>query len=278
MPTFECDGATLWFESLGQGESLVVLHGGLGLDHTCYRPWLDPLADGLALTYLDFRANGRSTGDGSDMTMGRLAEDVDALRDHLGHEQTWLLGHSYGGFVALEYALTFPDRLAGLILMDTDSTGPRPETMMAGLQELGATPEQLAAFATPVATTEEMLALFDTVGPLYLPHSEVAMARSVMAETIYRQGGSDGGGRALDGWDVTARLPEIAVPALVITGADDFMFPPAIAQALGDSLPHAMVRIIGDSGHMPFVEASDATLAAIRDVMHRNTTRPDPAS
>jgi proline iminopeptidase len=269
VTSFECDGATLWYQSLGEGDLMIVLHGGLGLDHSCYRPWLDPLGDELALTYLDFRANGRSTGDGDDLTMGLLAEDVDALREHLGHEQTWLLGHSYGGFVALEYALRFPARVRGLVLMDTDSKGPRPEIMMAGLQELGATQEQVAAFATPVASTEEMLALFDTAGPLYLPHSDATMARRVMGRTIYRKGGSDGGGRALAGWDVTARLPEIGARALVLTGADDFMFPPVVAHALGDSLPDATVAIIDGSGHMPFVEATEVTLETVRDFVRR---------
>ena len=226
MSTFDLEDVTLWYECLGEGQLLIVLHGGLGLDHTCFRPWLDPLAEQASLAYLDFRANGRSSGDGYDLTMQRLAEDVDALRQHLRHERTWLLGHSYGGFVALEYALQFPQHVLGLVLLDTDSSGPRPETMMAGLQHLGVAPEEaMAAFAADVHTSEELLDLFGTVGPWYLPHSEPGLGRSVLRETVFRDGGSRGGQRALDGWDVTSRLPQITAPALVITGADDFMSP-----------------------------------------------------
>jgi len=61
------------------------------------RPWLDPLAEGMTLTFLDFRANGRSTGAGDGLTMQRLADDVEALREHLGAERMWLLGQLTAG-------------------------------------------------------------------------------------------------------------------------------------------------------------------------------------
>ena len=94
----------------------------------------------MTLTFLDFRANGRSTGNGDGLTMQRLADDVDALREHLGAERMWLLGHSYGGFVALQYALSYPDHLHGLVLCDTDSTAPSGEIMMRELDRLEAGP------------------------------------------------------------------------------------------------------------------------------------------
>lgn len=268
MPTLDHEGSTLWYESVGDGQGegdlLIALHGGLGLDHTYFRPWLDPLGDRVNLTYLDLRANGRSSGDGSDVTMERLARDVDALRDHLGHPRTWLLGHSYGGFVALEYALRFPQHLHGLVLLDTDSRGPDPETMTAGLQRLGVRPEELAVFDQPVETTEEMFALFDVVGPWYLPHADPALARSVLAGTIYRREGSEAGDRALDGWDVTGRLGEIEAPCLVVTGADDFMFPPERARRMAGALPAGTVQIVDGSGHLPFVERTESVLEAVR--------------
>src|SRR5687767_4844276 len=98
MSTYDSPGSMMWYHSMGKGELLIALHGGLGMDHTYFRPWLEPLAEHVKLTYLDFRGNGRSTGNGDDLTMQRLAEDVDALREHLGYPRTWLLGHSYGGF------------------------------------------------------------------------------------------------------------------------------------------------------------------------------------
>lgn len=265
MPTFDCEGTALWYESSGEGELLIALHGGLGLDHTYFRPWLDPLSEHLNLTYLDFRANGRSAGEGDDLTMRRLAEDVDALRRHLGHPRTWLLGHSYGGFVALEYAVRFPDELHGLVLMDTDSTAPSEDTMVAGLGRLGVKPEEMAVFGTRVETDADLLGLFDVAGPWYLPHSEPTAARAVLGATRYRPGGSEGGDRALRGWDVTDRLPDITAPTLVVTGVDDFMFPPDRAARLAAALPAATAQVVADSGHLPFVERTEEVLDLVME-------------
>ena len=264
MSTLECGGETLWYESNGEGDDLLIaLHGGLGLDHTCLRPWLDPLADELRLAYTDFRANGRSSGDGADVTMERLAADVDALRQHLGHRRTWLLGHSYGGFVALEYALRYPQKLAGLILLDTDSAGPSHETMTDGLLRLGVRPEEMVAFQESVETTEDLLRLFESIGPWYFPHSEPHMASRVMGQTIYRKEGSEAGQRALQDWDVSRRLPEITTPCLVMTGVDDFLFPPHRAEELSGNLPNSSLEIVHDSGHLPFVEQTATVLDAV---------------
>lgn len=270
MSTFDYQGSTLWYDTIGDGELLIALHGGLGLDHTYLRPWLDPLGEYLKLAYLDFRANGRSTGKGDDLTMQRLAQDVNALREHLGHPRTWLLGHSYGGFVALEYALTFPENVHGLVLLDTDSTGPAPETITAGLQRLGVRPEALSVFEEPVENSADLLRVFDVAGPWYLPHSELSAARSVLGETIYRRSGDHGGQRALQGWDVTERLGDIAAPTLVMTGADDFMFPPDRAQRLSDAIPASALHVVPSSGHLPFVEQTETVLRAVLTFLRRD--------
>ncbi len=265
MTTFHHDGIDLFFTESGHGELLIALHGGLGLDHTYLRPWLDPLAEDRRLAYPDLRANGRSEGDGVGMTMPQLADDVDALRAHLGAPTTWLLGHSYGGFVALQYALDHADSLAGLVLADTDSAPPSAETMGRELTRLGADLDQvMSAFEQPVETTADLHRLFHVVGPYYLPHSAPDTARTAMAELIFRPEGSAGGDAALADWDVTDRLAEIDVPALVVAGADDFLFPPDRAERLGAGLPDARVVVIDQAGHLPMIEQQGAFLDAVR--------------
>ncbi len=264
MATFDVDGAVLWFDTMGAGDLVIALHGGLGLDHTSLRPWFDPLAHDVHLAYLDFRANGRSTGSGDDITLPRLAEDVDALREHLGAERTWLLGHSYGGFVALEYALRFADRLHGLILLDTGSTGPTEESVVGGLQRLGVPAEQMTAFALPTQTREDMLRFFEATGPWYLPHSPPEAMMPLLADLIFSSAGSEGGSRALADWDVSDRLAEITSPTLVLSGADDFLFSPEGTRRLADGLGDGTPLVVEGAGHLPFVEQQAVVLDAIR--------------
>ena len=94
---------------VGEGLPCLLMHGGLGFDHTCLHPWLDPLGDVMRLVYYDHRGNGRSGRPPSEtIIFEQLCSDADALREHLGFEEVCVLGYSFGGFVALEYALRYP--------------------------------------------------------------------------------------------------------------------------------------------------------------------------
>src|SRR5512132_4299777 len=110
---------SLFVKVVGQGYPLLLMHGGPSADHTTMLPF-QRLADRFTLVFYDHRCNGRSKGAPvSSMTWENLTADADALRERLGFERWAVLGHSFGGHVALEYALRYPDRLSHLVLLDT---------------------------------------------------------------------------------------------------------------------------------------------------------------
>lgn len=124
----------LYVDVEGQGPPVLVMHGGLGVDHTCFRPWLDPLGDTASLIYYDHRGNGRSARPPLDeFDHDTWVEDADALRAAMGHEKVVVLGHSYGGFLALRYALAHPDRVRGLILLSTAAVMEHWDSIHEGL-------------------------------------------------------------------------------------------------------------------------------------------------
>ena len=118
MTTMSVRDVSLFVEVIGQGDPILLMHGGPGADHHSMLP-LRRLADRFTLVFYDHRCNGRSTGAPVEsMTWENLTADADALRRRLGY-QTWaVLGHSFGGHVALEYALRHPDSLSHLVLLD----------------------------------------------------------------------------------------------------------------------------------------------------------------
>ncbi len=118
MPVVHLNNTDLFYLEVGEEPPCLVMHGGLGLDHTYMHPWLDPFGDVMHLVYYDHRGNGRS-GRPPVETITFETLCADALREHCGFDQVALLGHSYGGFVALEYALRYPERLNLLILSGT---------------------------------------------------------------------------------------------------------------------------------------------------------------
>ena len=110
---------SLFVKVIGHGYPMVLMHGGPSLDHTTLLP-LQPLADQFTLIFYDHRCNGRSEGaEVTSMTWENLTADADALRQALGFDKWAVLGHSFGGNVALEYALRYPQSLSHLILMNT---------------------------------------------------------------------------------------------------------------------------------------------------------------
>jgi proline iminopeptidase len=101
----------LYVEVVGDGPPLMLMHGGLDLDHTYFGPWLDPLADHSPPIFFDHSGNGCSPRpQGFDgVRRATWADEADALRVKLGHNRIVLLGQSYGGFIAMEYALRRQD-------------------------------------------------------------------------------------------------------------------------------------------------------------------------
>jgi pimeloyl-ACP methyl ester carboxylesterase len=109
MPVAHLNETDLFYVEVGKGLPCLVMHGGLGGDHSALHPWLDPLGDVLRLVYYDHRGNGRSGRPSSDtITFEQLCADADALREHLGFEEVAVLGYSFGGLSRLSTPCATP--------------------------------------------------------------------------------------------------------------------------------------------------------------------------
>jgi pimeloyl-ACP methyl ester carboxylesterase len=117
--TFASDDARLWFASFGEGDPVVLLHGGLGnSDH--YGDLVKALAAKRRVIVLDSRGHGRSTRSAHGISYAKMADDVIALLDHLSIERAAVVGWSDGGATALDLAIRHPDRLTRLVVLGTN--------------------------------------------------------------------------------------------------------------------------------------------------------------
>lgn len=109
----------IYYEQEGQGLPLVLINGGPGGTHHFFHPYFSQLKDHAQIIYYDQRGTGKSSaGDtGKTYTIKQAVEDLESLRKALKLEKWVVLGSSYGGLLAQYYALTYPDRVAGLILV-----------------------------------------------------------------------------------------------------------------------------------------------------------------
>src|SRR5438132_9221571 len=121
MPEFDRDGWKLYYEDTGGDGPPIVLVHGLLMDHTMFDPQVEALRDRYRVVAPDLRGHGRSAHRIEDYTQWDLMEDHVALLDRLGIDRAMWGGVSQGGFQSLRAALRHPDRVAGLILIDTQA-------------------------------------------------------------------------------------------------------------------------------------------------------------
>jgi proline iminopeptidase len=270
----QINGNEVFYTTHGQGRPMLLMHGGSGLDHTYFRPWLDSLGDRVELIYYDQLGNGRSTRPDSYEGIGldTWADEADALRASLGHDRIILFGHSFGGFIAQKYALRHGDHLAGLILCDTAPALNYPEVIIGNAQARG-TPEQVemvvGGLSNPAALSDDALwrQAWRTILPLYFHNYDPKVGDAMDEKTSYSgMGFSHGFEKCLPTFNVLDRLGEISAPTLILGGQDDWITPPAYsAERLHAGLPHSKMVIFENSGHFPFIEENDKFLAAVRD-------------
>jgi len=265
------NGTRLFFERLGKGRPMLTMHGGLGLDHTYFRPWLDALAHKVELIYYDHRGNGRSERPASmeGITHQTWVEDADALRAHLGFDRMILFGHSYGGFLAQEHAFRFPDRLAGLILCATAPAFDYVPVIVANAAARGTLDQNAAldkALSGPMTGDDDFRATWMRLLPLYFKRYRPQIGQQIDEKTLYSAAAwNHAFANCLPGFNTLSRLKEIVVPTLVIAGAVDWITPPEQARRLCAGLPNAQLMIFKESGHMPFIEEQDKFVTAVRE-------------
>jgi proline iminopeptidase len=265
---------SLYVEVIGRGPPMVLMHGGPGADHWSLQPFRR-LADRFTLVFYDHRCNGHSDGPPvSSMTWENLTADADGLREALGYERWTVLGHSFGGHVALEYALRYPGSLSHLILLDTGADAWWSRTNgpdMLARRGYDARTVALARrfFSGRIEPAEMGRGLLRFGRAYYHRPSIWRMVGQLLRgewRTKMRPEALIFAGRELfPGWTVMDRLREISVPTLVVAGRDDFLFPPEHQVALAAGLPHARLRIIERAGHNPHEERPTEVLAAVTD-------------
>lgn len=273
---------SLLVEVVGRGRPLALMHGGPGADHWTMLPFRR-MSDQFTLVFYDHRCNGRSVGAPvTSMTWENLTADADALRAQLGFEQWAVLGHSFGGHVALEYALRYPDRLSHLVLLDTGGEGRWAQERAPELLAKRGFDENTVRLARrwfngQVPPSRFLPTLIRLAGA-YDPYMSRLSAARMMFDERHAKMRPEAlifaAPHLLKGWTVMDRLREISAPTLVMAGRDDFVFPPEHQAELAAGIPHAQLRIVERAGHNPHDERPAEVMAAIREFLGASETAP----
>jgi proline iminopeptidase len=271
MPSVSINGTNLFYVTAGEGFPCLVMHGGLGVDHTYLYPTLNPLGDKLHLVYYDHRGNGRSGRPPKNtMTHAQFAMDAEALVQHLGFEKVAVIGHSYGGFIALEFALRFPHRLSHLILFDTAPAFDYFDEILENALKMGATDEMIENLKTNYSTDEDFRKGMEIIQPLYFKNFAPEIAKRLFKNTIFNANGDAAEGE-LEAYNMVPRLNKIQIPTLILAGRYDFICPPSQATILHKGIANSKMVIFENSGHIPAVEEPEAFFSTVLGWIDKTT-------
>jgi len=264
--TFAAPGATIYYEVRGGGPGmpLFLANGGPGFDHLYLHisdVW-DRIAESRPVVFWDQRGNGRSgpLKSGQSCTLADQISDLEALRSHLGYEKIDLLGHSWGGYLAIAYAAHHPERIAHLVILD--SAAPRwKDTRFLFEDVYPETVERQKALAPAIAKGDETALaanLHEYMSMLFLSPEKrdafLAAAPSfAYSRTINQKLNGD-----LARFDLNPELPKLRIPTLVGTGRYDFNVAPSTAYKIHKAIPGSRFVVFERSGHLPFFEEPEA--------------------
>jgi proline iminopeptidase len=275
--TIDLNGIAQRYHVHGTGPVCVAHSGGPGVFWEYMR--MPHLEEHLTMVYVEpigTGGSGRLASHPDGYTRDRYVEALDGLIDHLATGPVYLLGHSHGGFVVQRYALTHPERLAGIILYDSAPvTGPEHGAeFVRKIEEFVArndgNPDVAKVLGVVqsipgISTDEGMTTALAGIIPLYVAdfwnrEEEFAALQAKVSGTYISGVDADGVPELIDDREV---LGSVTVPALVIVGRLDPICGVRWAEELNKLIPGSQLVILSRSGHFGHVEEPEAFAQAV---------------
>ncbi len=246
MATINVGGVSIFYDSgegeAGQGQKIVLVYGAGG-NSSRWRHQVKALAGGYSPFALDLPGHGLSGGQPCDQVF-LYREWVKQFVDSLGLKKFVLAGHSMGGAIALDFALTYQAYLAGLILVSTGA-------------KLRVDPARLESYRNGEFRAEWARMSYSPAASSLLVEKGVAEALAVDPAVRYADF------LACDRFDVISRLGEIVTPALVVCGLDDVATPVKFSQHLAENIAGAELVLLPGTAHMAMLEQPQAVNEAM---------------
>lgn len=269
MPKTKVRDIKIYYEVHGEEFPLVLIRGlGSNADH--WYAQIPAFSSHFSVVSFDNRGIGRSQKSDGTYTISMMAEDTVALMDSIGISRAHVLGISMGGMIAQQVALTYPQKVHGLVLACTHCGGGHAvraseeiakifvEYIFTGSQEAAQKAARCIFTKTTLKDRPEVIQQYQKVSQRFLQEPATLISQW----------------KAVQGHDTWAELPNIKAPTLVITGSEDILIPPENSTILAERIHDARLEVIEGGGHQFPVEQADAFNGAVLDFLGSLTEQP----
>ncbi len=240
---------------------------------------MEKLAENHLVIFYDQRGSGSSHGgdDPGDLTIDMFVRDLDAIRKHFGFKKVSILGHSWGGFLAMQYAISHPEAVDKLILLNSMPATSEDVTLFLQewskrmgpfMEDLGKIEASDKFAAGDPATMEEFLkmsfrtycATSQKVEDLNLKMSPQAAKNWIKTSGAFKET------LFAKAFDLTEPLKKLPCKTLIVHGDKD-PIPVVAAKYLNDNIPHSQFVVIEDCGHFPYVEQPEQLFVILNEFL-----------
>ncbi|ODN81059.1 hypothetical protein, variant [Cryptococcus amylolentus CBS 6039] len=276
------NGARLAYRLKGEPELplLITLHGGRGFgSHDGDFAAFHPLSDTFRVLSFDFRGHGQSSPT-SPYTFKQIVDDIEGLRKHFaGDEKAVILGGSFGGFIAQQYAITNPDSVSHLLLRGTAPSHHHEKEALENIRKRAATKAPMASenylkkiFGTITDDNEFRIIMF-AIGPLYLDGAyDADKALESARKTIYNAESHNSLYSEKEKYfDYREGLKTLAIPTLIFVGEHDWITPPSQSKLIHERVPNSRLVIFSNANHSVHHDKNAEVLKLIRDFVSSTT-------
>ena len=270
------NGTKIYYTEFGKGSPILVLHGGPGVDHK-YMLGLKPLSKYYRLIFVDQRGNGKSKiNNYKTLQFKYLTSDLNNIRKQLKIDKWTIIGHSFGGFVALEYALRYGQYISQLVLIDTGFNA---------VQVQKEAPKNLSKWGYPENVSKWADKFFNgNIHLFQIPYAFLKFGKAYFYKydfNIFKK--SMSGKHTLKtvilwfqkyfkGWDIHDKLNLIKNSTLIIAGEKDFQFPPDYQRIMARKINNSQLYIIEKAGHNTLIECPGKINSIILSFFNKKTS------
>lgn len=251
---------------------LIAHHGAPGLGSRAEpRATFEPFADTFRVVVFDARGSGESEGD-PPFTHEQWVADVEGLRAWIGAERIVMAGGSYGGFIAMEYAIRHPRRVSALVLRDTSPDHDNEEAARRNAlnsARVTVDREKLDRINSgQVRDDDDLRDCWREILPLYDHVYDPAKVEEKVAATPYRYETHNFAFAVNQpNYDIKSSLPTISCPTLVTVGRDDWITPVESSEKIVSLIPDSRLVVFEKSGHSPQIEEAGRWRQVVRDFL-----------